>query len=221
MKDAVLEGGIPFNRAYGMNSFDYHGKDLRFNKIFNDSLANHSTITMKKMLDTYEGFQGLNSLVDVGGGTGASLNMIISKYPTIKGINFDLPHVIQNSPSYPGIEHIGGDMFVSVPKADAIFIKWVCHDWSDDHCVEFLKNCYASIPDHGKVIVCEYNLPIVPGTGHAWTVFQVDMIMLANNYGKERTEEEFETLAKRAGFQGFRVACFAYDTAVMEFLKKN
>lgn len=102
LKDAVLEGGIPFNRAYGMTAFEYHGTDPRFNKVFNAGMSNHSTITMKKMLETYAGFQGVNVLVDVGGGVGATLNMIVSKHPTIKGINFDLPHVIADAPSYPG-----------------------------------------------------------------------------------------------------------------------
>ena len=59
---------------------------------------------MKKLLENYKGFEGVSTLVDVGGGIGATLNMIISKHPTIKGINFDLPHVIQDAPTYPGIK---------------------------------------------------------------------------------------------------------------------
>ena len=102
LKDAVLDGGIPFNKAYGMTAFDYHGTDPRFNKIFNNGMSNHSTITMKRILDTYKGFEGLSTLVDVGGGIGATLNMILSAYPTIKGINFDLPRVIEVAPNYKG-----------------------------------------------------------------------------------------------------------------------
>ncbi|WKA07683.1 hypothetical protein VitviT2T_025473 [Vitis vinifera] len=157
LKDAVLDGGIPFNKAYGMTAFEYHGTDPRFNKVFNNGMSGHSTITMKKILEAYKGFEGLTSIVDVGGGTGATLNMIISKYPTIKGINFDLPHVIDDAPSYPGVENVGGDMFVSVPKGDAIFMKWICHDWSDAHCLKFLKNCYQALPDNGKSLTLLFN----------------------------------------------------------------
>ena len=103
LKEAVLEGGIPFNMTHGMTSFEYFGKDPRLNKIFNNGMFSHSTITMKKFLENYKGFESLKSVVDVGGGIGASLNMIISKYPSIKGINFDLPHVIQDAPAYPGV----------------------------------------------------------------------------------------------------------------------
>ncbi|MBA0593573.1 hypothetical protein Gorai_010509, partial [Gossypium raimondii] len=221
LKDAVLDGGIPFNKAYGMTAFEYHGTDTRFNKVFNKGMSDHSTITMKKILDTYDGFQGLKTLVDVGGGTGATLSMIVSKYPTIKGINFDLPHVIEDAPSCPGVEHVGGDMFVSVPKGDAIFMKWICHDWSDEHCAKFLKNCYEALPDNGKVIVAECILPDYPDPSLATKlVVHIDCVMLAHNPGgKERTAKEFKALATGAGFQGFQIKCSAFGTNIMEFLK--
>ncbi|RWW54681.1 hypothetical protein BHE74_00038725, partial [Ensete ventricosum] len=44
LKDAVLDGGIPFNKAYGMTAFEYYGTDARFNKVFNEGMRNHSTI---------------------------------------------------------------------------------------------------------------------------------------------------------------------------------
>ncbi|KAJ4966224.1 hypothetical protein NE237_018073 [Protea cynaroides] len=222
LKDAVLEGGIPFNKAHGMTSFDFQGIDPRFNKVFNSGMSNPSTLFMDKILDTYKGFEGLTSLVDVGGGVGATLHMIVSKYPSLRGINFDLPHVITDAPSYPGIHHVGGDMFVNIPKADAVFMKWICHDWSDDHCLKFLSNCYDAVPEDGKVIVVEWILPPTPKTKRAaQNVIHVDCIMLAHNIGgKERTQKEFEALARGAGFPSFRVACGAYNTWVMEFLKK-
>ncbi|KAG6438348.1 hypothetical protein SASPL_103288 [Salvia splendens] len=206
LKDAVLDGGIPFNKAYGMTAFEYHGTDPRFNKIFNQGMSNHSTITMKKILETYNGFDGVKTVVDVGGGTGATLDMILSKYPSIKGINFDLPHVIEDAPSYPG---------------DAIFMKWICHDWSDEHCVKFLKNCYDALPQNGKVILAECVLPEAPDTGLATkNVVHIDVIMLAHNPGgKERTEKEFHHLAKAAGFNHFHKASCAYNSWIMELLK--
>ena len=57
---------------------------------------------MKTILECYHGFDNLKSVVDVGGGLGITINMIVSKHPTIKGINFDLPHVTRHAPLYPG-----------------------------------------------------------------------------------------------------------------------
>lgn len=78
------------------------GTDSRFYKVFYDGMDHHSTIVMKKILDTYKGFEGISTLVDVGGATGLCLNLILSKYPSIKAINFDLPHIIRDAPTYPG-----------------------------------------------------------------------------------------------------------------------
>ena len=65
-------------------------------------MTNRATLIMKKIVESYKGFEQINRLVDVGGGNGVSLNIITSKYPHIKGINFDLPHVIRHASPYPG-----------------------------------------------------------------------------------------------------------------------
>lgn len=87
--------------------------------------------------------------------------------------------------------------------------------------MRFLKNCYKALPDNGKVIVAECILPEAPDSSLATqNVVHIDVIMLAHNPGgKERTEKEFEALAKGAGFNGFRKACCALNTWVMEFTK--
>ncbi|MCL7032543.1 hypothetical protein MKW94_016914 [Papaver nudicaule] len=220
-KDAVMEGGIPFNRAHGMSAFEYPGVDFIFNQVFNKAMSDHTTLTMKKVLETYKGFEGIKVLVDVGGGVGVTTKMITAKYPELKGINFDLPHVLADAPSYPGVEHVGGDMFLSVPRGEAIFMKWILHDWSDEHCLKLLKNCYEALPDCGKVIIVEANLPaVVDESVTSKLLYASDMIMLAQNPGgKERTFSEFEALAKQSGFASCEILCPAYYNVVMEFHK--
>ncbi|XP_015882844.3 cathecol O-methyltransferase 1 [Ziziphus jujuba] len=221
LKDAVLEGGIPFNRVHGAHAFEYPGLDHRFNQVFNTAMYNHTTIVIKKILDLYKGFESLEQLVDVGGGLGVTLRLITSKYPNIKAINFDLPHVIKHAPAYPGVEHVGGDMFSSVPSGDAIFMKWILHDWSDEKCLKLLKNCYKAIPDNGKVIVVEALLPVVAETSSAVkTTSQIDVLMMTQNPGgKERSQQEFLALANAAGFNGIRFECSVCNFWVMEFFK--
>ena len=61
---------------------------------------------MDALLDGYGadgGFRGVATLVDVGGSSGASLEMIMRRVPTIKeGINFDLPDVVADAPPIAG-----------------------------------------------------------------------------------------------------------------------
>ncbi|KMZ69290.1 Glutathione S-transferase-O-methyltransferase fusion protein 14 [Zostera marina] len=221
IKDILMNGGIPFNLAYGMSSFNYMGKDMRFNKMFNDFAFNQTTIIMGRMLNLYNGFEDINTLVDVGGGSGASLNLIVSKHPTINGINFDLPYVIANAPLIKGVKHVGGDMLQNVPSGDAIFMKSVLHDWSDDHCVTILKNCWKQLSVKGKVIVAEFIIQTEQQQNNECKLmFSSDMMMfLLNQGGKERTEEEFYLLGKKAGFTSFRIASSLGGFYVMEFTK--
>ncbi|CAJ1950567.1 unnamed protein product [Sphenostylis stenocarpa] len=221
LKDAILEGGIPFNRANGKHVFEYSDSNSSFNNLFIAAMANRATLIMKKIVESYKGFELINSLVDVGGGHGVSLNIITSKYPHIKGINFDLPHVIEHASPYPGVEHVGGDMFESVPKANAIFMMCVLHDWNDEWCLKVLKNCYDAIPGDGKVIVVDGIHPFEPKTtAAAKSISQYDLVMMTTSPGgKERSEDEFMALAKGAGFTGIRYTCFVCDLWVMEFFK--
>ncbi|CAM8977510.1 unnamed protein product [Rhodiola kirilowii] len=192
-----------------MHAFEYPGKDPRFNQMFNEAMHNHTTIFMSNMLEGYKRFEKINKLVDVGGGFGVSVSMITSKYPHIKAINFDLPHVIEHAPSYQGVEHVGGDMFESVPSADVIFMKGILHDWSDALCLKLLKNCYKALPDNGIVIVVDTNLPDVPDNRSTTkSISQMDVLMLAHPGGKERRAHELLALAKETGFSGIRhVGC--------------
>ncbi len=69
-------------------------------------------------------------MVDVGGGIGGMISEIVKSYPQIKGINFDLPHVIAKAPVHDGVSHIAGDMFNAIPNADAILLKVIFNFYS-------------------------------------------------------------------------------------------
>lgn len=98
----MLDGGIAFEKAHGMTAYKYKGNDPKFSRVFNKAMKESSTLTVNKMLDIYKGFKDVQVLVDVAGGVGATLGMIVAKYPHIKGINLDLPHAISDAPPLPG-----------------------------------------------------------------------------------------------------------------------
>lgn len=165
LKDAITKGGTAFERGHGgIPKFKYIGLNSELNQVFNTASIHQTCLVMKKLLESYNGFEHLNSLLDVGGGLGLTLNLITSKHPHLKAINFDLPHVINHAPSYPGVRHVAGDMFETIPKGDAILIKWILHDWNDKKCLKLLKNCYKSTPEDGKVIAMESVISDMPET---------------------------------------------------------
>nr|WKU83439.1 corynanthe 9-O-methyltransferase [Hamelia patens] len=223
LKDAVLEGKIPFNKANKMDLFEYFGKSSTLNETFNQAMHSETFFVLRAVLQNYKGFEALKELVDVGGGLGITLNAIISKYPGIRGINFDLPQVIKDAPIRTGVENLPGDMFEYVPKGEAILLKNILHDWTDEHCLKLLKNCYNALPEHGKVIVIEMILPTSPENDLlSRAVFFVDIMMLAlTSGGRERTLKEFDALAKGAGFIACKLVCQTFGYGILEFYKSS
>jgi tRNA G46 methylase TrmB len=66
--------------------------------VFILAVAGNSQVYMWAALDAYQGFEQVKVLVDVGGGFGSALAEITARYPHIKGINFNQPHVIDACP---------------------------------------------------------------------------------------------------------------------------
>nr|AAU20770.1 (S)-scoulerine 9-O-methyltransferase [Thalictrum flavum subsp. glaucum] len=222
IKDVVLEEGvIPFDRTHGMDFFAYAGKEQSVNKSFNQAMGAGSTIAFDEVFKVYKGFHDLKELVNVGGGIGTSLSNIIFKYPHIKGINFELPHVIADAPNYPGVEHIAGNMFEGVPNAQNILLKWVLHDWDDERSIKILQNCWKALPEGGTVIVVEFVLPQILGNNaESFNALTPDLLMMTlNPGGKERTTTEFDGLAKAAGFAETKFFPISQGLHVMEFHK--
>ncbi|EOA34652.1 hypothetical protein CARUB_v10022215mg [Capsella rubella] len=223
LKDVILEGKDAFSSAHGMKIFEYINLDGQFAELFSRAMAESSTIVINKVLQVYRGFEDVNTLVDVGGGVGTILGIITSTYPHIKGVNFDLAQVLTHAPFYPGVEHVSGDMFIEVPRGDAIFMKWILHDWPDERCIKILKNCWKSLPEKGKVIILEMITPMEPKRNDfsSNTVFGMDLLMLTQcSGGKERSLSQFETLALASGFVRCEITCdLAYSYSVIEFHK--
>jgi len=82
----------------------YYGKDREANEVMLWAMTCVSEPFMDALLDGYApGFHGVATLVDVGGSSGACLEMIMRRVGTItEGINFDLPNVVAAAPPIAG-----------------------------------------------------------------------------------------------------------------------
>ena len=68
-------------------------------------------------------FEGLESLVDVGGGTVTVAKAIADVFPDIECTVFDIPYVVAELQGSENLKYLGGDMFEEVPPADAVLLK--------------------------------------------------------------------------------------------------
>ncbi|KAK8505842.1 hypothetical protein V6N12_042867 [Hibiscus sabdariffa] len=197
----VLQGGniSPFEAANGMDLWSYAEANPGHSKLFNDAMACSAKLTIPAIIEACpEVLDGVESLVDVGGGNGTALSLIVKAFPQIRGINLDLPHVVATAPTFDRIENVGGDMFVSVPNADALLLMWVLQDWDDEECIRILKKCREAIPaDKGKVIIVE----AVVEEDDKEVSLMLDMVMMTHtNKGRQRTLKELSFVLHESGF---------------------
>ncbi|KAI3745013.1 hypothetical protein L1987_58113 [Smallanthus sonchifolius] len=119
---SIKEGGTAFKATHG-EEFDFCLLNAEFNRVFNEGMTCSAKTTTDVIVSYYkDGFLGSKgTMVDVGGGIGTAISEIVKANTHLKGVNFDLSHVISSAPTYDGIEHVAGDMFKSTPPAETIF----------------------------------------------------------------------------------------------------
>ncbi|GLT86034.1 hypothetical protein SLE2022_041970 [Rubroshorea leprosula] len=221
LSDHVSSGTFPFVAAHSVDVWSYTARDASHSNLVDEAMACGARAAVPAIINGCpEVFDGIGSLVDVGGGNGTTLRMLVKAFPWIKGINFDLPHVVSVAPELDSIKKIGGDMFHSVPKADAAFLMWCLHDWDDQECIKILKNCREAIPvEKGKVIIAE----AVIGEEREeddkldFVRLMLDMVMMAHtSKGKERTLKEWDYVLTKAGFRRYNIRHIRAASSLIE-----
>lgn len=114
----------PFHTAHGKMFWDLAGQEPKLNHFFNEAMASDARLVTSVILKHCgNAFEGLNSIVDVGGGTGTVAKAIANAFPKLSCISFDLPHVVNGLVGSKNLSYIGGDMFKAIPNADAVLVK--------------------------------------------------------------------------------------------------
>ncbi|KAL3685173.1 hypothetical protein R1sor_003195 [Riccia sorocarpa] len=222
LHETVLDPSVePAVHALGMKSWEHaqkHPEEL--GNLLNRAMTGCSALLIPMLLEKYTGFEGLGSIVDVGGGNGESLALILSKYPHLRGINFDQPHVVAKGLQVTGMEHVGGSFLESCPQGDAVFMKWILHDWNDEECVCILKNVYQALPPDGKLVNMDVVLPeVVDPSLKTQSGFKFDVMMMTHFQGKERSLSQFRKIAADAGFKRVEIVAAVADQTLLEFHK--
>ncbi|XP_062105910.1 trans-resveratrol di-O-methyltransferase-like [Humulus lupulus] len=201
----------PFEMVNGMNFWDFVGDDPMVKHMFTEAMANDSRIMSKVVVEEgKEVFEGLSSLVDVGGGTGIMAKAIVKAFPNIKCTVLDLPYVVADLKGTHNLNFIEGDMFKKIPSANAVLLKWILHDWSDEEAVTILKKCREAIwskDKGGKVILIDMVIDENPKLEKksAETQLCFDMLMMVDLTGKERNKKEWENIFLAAGFSHYKI----------------
>nr|CAB3500576.1 unnamed protein product [Digitaria exilis] len=120
------EGLSPFALAYSGKSLWERADADAVVFPFDDAMASDTAFLMPIVLKECgnELFKGLTSLVDVAGGLGGAAAAIAAAFPDLKCAVLDRPQVIAKAdPSATNLHFVAGDIFESIPQANAVFLK--------------------------------------------------------------------------------------------------
>jgi hypothetical protein len=220
---SIETGGTAFKKVTGTEPFEFFRQHSEENDAFNAAMTAITARSVNPLVQSYD-FGESGTLADIGGGHGELLTMILQKHRGLRGIVFDLPHVVEGA--RPRIAEaglasrcdiVGGDFFQSLPPADSYVMKSIVHDWDDERATKILKNCAAALRGTaGKVLLIGF--VIVPGNEPDMAKW-LDIEMLAMAGGRERTEVEHAALFSKAGLKLARVVRTPSPACVIEAVK--
>jgi hypothetical protein len=218
----VKTGQAPMQHLYQVDStFDYLDQHPESRSTYNKAMNGWSKICHSAVVDAYD-FSGINQITDVAGGYGSLISAILTANPGIQGVLFDQPHVVTDAISFlekatvsDRCKTVGGNFFESISSgSDAYIMSHILHDWSDEECVQILRNVRRGIADNGRLLVVEMVVPTSNEFSFSkW--MDIDM-MIMYPAGRERTEAEFREMFQAAGFRLTKVVPTAAPVSVIE-----
>ncbi len=199
---AVTTGEPAVQRVFGESLFDFFGSHPGDGSEFHAGMGRYSVIESENFAQACR-LPETGTVVDVGGGQGTLLLMLLQRHRKLRGVLFDLPHVVGNHrlrelEDADRWEVVGGNFFEAVPAGDVYVIQYVLHNWDDERCVEILRNCQRAMAPGGRVFIHDM---LVPPGNEADQSKVLDIVMLSIVTGRERTRQEFQHLLHAAGLR--------------------
>ncbi|KAF7349735.1 hypothetical protein MSAN_01700300 [Mycena sanguinolenta] len=240
------EGELGFNRAYGTTEsfWDWLHRPENVYKMRRFYLVIWGTAALESTDAIHKGFNWSDLpagsvLVDVGGGTGHISLAIAQKNPGLRIVVQDLEDTIKDSKMYwkenlpSHIESQMVDFQVQdfhtpqpILNADVFMLRYIVHNWSDEHFVKILRHLRdaaqpttkllvidkilvsaARVPDSGEEAIPGSARPSAPapllpnwGVGKA-EVYYVDVLMHCIFGGVERTLKHFMEVFAKGGWK--------------------
>ena len=160
----------------------------------------HGTPDPQVLIDPAD-WKSVQTVVDVGGGTGALLAEVLRTRPGVRGTLVDLPRtvakahqVFQTAGVADRVTVAGQSFFDPLPSGhDVYLLKSILSDWPDAEAKTILHRCAEAAHPASRVIVLNGVTPDdKPSTS---------LMMMVLVGGKDRTVSEFRRLAEAAGLR--------------------
>ncbi|MFN2568396.1 MAG: methyltransferase, partial [Candidatus Dormibacteria bacterium] len=205
---SVRTGAPAFSRVFGTPFFNYLEANPEAGATFNRAMANTAAARAIPML-AYPWGDVAGTVVDVGGGNGFLLTVILEANPHLSGVVFDMADAVSQAReriAAAGLagrcRAVEGSFFDEAPAAGTQVLSQILHDWDDDDALRILRSCRRSINPDGRLLILEY---VVPSGDTPSRAKLLDLHMLVLLGGREGTEAQWRVLLERGGFRVSRI----------------
>jgi hypothetical protein len=209
LPEAVTAGGPKAEEVHGMSMWELLDRDRDYADTFNDAMTRLTSLDWPTVAAAYD-FTPFGTIVDVGGGHGRLLALMLEAAPAADGVLMEQESLIE--PAEDLLREAGvldrcrleaGSFFDTAPDdGDLYVLRRVVHDFDDDRAVALLTTLRRHMPAGATLLLMESVVP--PGDEpHLAKTLDLDMLLFVG--GRERTEAEYAALLGRSGFQMIRV----------------
>jgi 3-hydroxy-5-methyl-1-naphthoate 3-O-methyltransferase len=210
LRSAIFEDRpISTDYSYFFNTEGNGGGVTRYS-----TLMHESSLAPAMVLPQYWDFSESQVVMDVGGGYGRLCLTLVSQYPHLKTILFDLPEVCQQAgqllETYPRglagrVRLQPGNFFQDAwpTDPDTIVMMRITHDWPRERVEVLFRQAFDALPTGGRLLIYETLKDQGPFPGDAALISM--LLLLISPGGECRTFAELKQLLKNAGFSSIEL----------------
>src|SRR5579884_3152314 len=218
---SVKTGKPGCEAAFGQSFFAYLNAHPETFAHFNTHMSRRMRRDAEAAIAVYD-FAPYCHVVDIGGGTGLFLSLLLQRYTHMRATLFDLPTACEQARRYmlqAGVtercEVVSGDFFLDdLPRGgDLYLLSLILHDWDDEHAVRILKSCRRAMSNTSRLVLVEFVLQEHESRERE---AREDLFMLVVTGGRERTAQQFRTLLAQANLQLRRIILTQERSSVLE-----
>jgi hypothetical protein len=200
--DSIRTGRPAFEREFGTSFYQYLSAHPRERRLFADVMAYHWRMAGPAILGCYA-FDRARTIVDVGGGSGAMLEMILGANPAGRGVLVETAAMaplarrrLRAARLARRCEVSSRGFFRPLPRgADLYVLAFVLHNWGDRQAVAILRGCRRAMARGGRVLIIE---TLLTRRSSFAAIHDLEMLLYMPG-GKERSLQEYRRLFESAG----------------------
>ena len=169
----------------------------------------------------------VESVLDIGGGSGAFSMEFVSKKPEIEAVVFDLPDVIPLTEKFVEKEgfsgkvktHAGDYTLDDLPERfDLIFLSAIIHSNSLEVNQGLIKKCFNSLNRNGRIVIQDWIMNSDRTQPVAGAIFAINMLV-GTEAGDCYTEQEVIKMLNGAGFKN--ISRIEFETGLCQLMAQK